>query len=548
MNEVRFPKDPGSVKTRAEPDNNSINKSHAGKLKNEASSAEAMRKKFRTGKKDISETKEELKKRKKLQKQGRKKIYKDVAVSRTVHSQVSSSNEDDNAGVDAINAATELFEDSCYAARLKAFDDKSKDGYSGKLHGRTGKKDVTDTLKEAQKNLMKKEIQRQAIKAQAAENANAFGNVSKRFVDKAEDIAGKIAEAVREFLEEHPEVVITAFLILIVVLVLTGTLSSCSLMAGCGDDVVVGTSFTSSDADIAHVESGYVSLESGLRSKIDNIESEYPGFDEYNYSLSEISHDPFELAALLTVLYEDYTESEANEKLQTIFDQQYTLTVDEVVEIRTRTYTDDDGDEYEEDYEYYILNVKLKNDGIRKAVDAMGLTEDQLRRYQIILDLKGNKPDIFGVTPYTAGTVPEEYSSYAPPGEYLTDTQFAKMINEAKKYLGYPYVWGGSTPETSFDCSGFVSWVINHCGNGWSYGRLTANEWKNATSRVREDNVKPGDLVFFQGTYNTSGASHVGIVVDPVNKIMIHCGKPVQYTSYNTDYWRAHFYCYGRIR
>lgn len=547
MNGERTPKDPENTKTRAEPDTKSNNKTHARKLKNETSSAEAMRMKFRTGRKNISETKDELKKCKKLQKQGRKKVYKDAAVSRTIHSQVSSSNEDDNAGIDALNASTELLEDSCYAARLKAIEDKSKNGYSGKLHSRTGAKDVDDTLKDAQKNLMKKEIQRQAIKAQAAENANAFGNISKRFVDKAEDITGKIAEAIREFLEEHPEIIIIAFIILIVVLVLSGTLSSCALMAGCGNDVVVSTSFTSNDSAIANVESGYVSLESGLQSEIDNIESDYPDFDEYNYSLSEISHDPFELAAILTILYEDYTEAEANEMLQTIFDHQYTLTIEEVVEIRTRTYTDDDGDEYEEEYEYYILNVKLTNDGIQKAVDALGLTEDQLRRYQIILDLKGNKPDIFGVTPYTVGTVPEEFGSYAPPGEYLTDAQFSRMINEAKKYLGYPYVWGGSSPETSFDCSGFVSWVINHCGNGWNYGRLTANGWKNATSRVREADVKPGDLIFFQGTYDTSGASHVGIVVDPVNKIMIHCGKPIQYTSYDTNYWRNHFYCYGRI-
>uniref|UniRef100_UPI0025E21FBA C40 family peptidase n=1 Tax=Pseudobutyrivibrio sp. TaxID=2014367 RepID=UPI0025E21FBA len=137
---------------------------------------------------------------------------------------------------------------------------------------------------------------------------------------------------------------------------------------------------------------------------------------------------------------------------------------------------------------------------------------------------------------------------YVVPSEYLTDAQFARMLAEAERYLGYPYVWGGSNPSTSFDCSGYVSWVINHCGNGWNYGRLTANGWKNATARVRESDVKPGDLIFFQGTYNTVGASHVGIVVDPVNKIMIHCGSPIKYASYDTRYWRVHFYCYGRIR
>lgn len=178
---------------------------------------------------------------------------------------------------------------------------------------------------------------------------------------------------------------------------------------------------------------------------------------------------------------------------------------------------------------------------------SLNLTADQLQRYALLLETLGNKPDVFGDNPYARPGVSEEYQDYAIPGEYMTDQQFARMIHEAEKYLGYPYVWGGSSPSTSFDCSGFVSYVINHCGNGWNYGRLTANGWKNATARVHSNDVQPGDLVFFQGTYNTSGASHVGIVVDPVNKIMIHCGNPIQYASYDTTYWRAHAYCYGRL-
>jgi len=548
MNEGIYTRDKGRSKAKKEPDYTAKKKSHAGKLKNETSQAEAMRKKLRTGKADISESAEAIKKRKKLQKQGRKKIYSDAAVSRTVHSQVDKANEDNNAGGDAVNSATELAEDLGYAAKMKELKSSDKGGYSDKIHGRTETKNVKPGSKEVQKNLMKKEIQRNAFKAQAKETANASYSITKRFTDKAEDMAGRLAEMVKEFAQEHPLGLIIAFIVLIVVLVMSGALTSCSMMAGGTNNMLVGTSYTADDSDILAAEADYKELEADLQEEIDNIEDDYPDYDEYNYDLAEIGHNPFELAALLTVLYEDYTEEEAQEILETIFEAQYELEIEEVVETRTRTVTDDEGNESEEEYDYYILNVKLTNEGIRAALDEVGLTVDQIRRYEVIVEMKGNKPDIFGDDPYVGGFSPGEYDDYAVPGEYLTDAQFANMLREAERYLGYPYVWGGSKPSTSFDCSGFVSWVINHCGNGWDYGRLTANGWKNATARVHEGDVKPGDLIFFQGTYDTAGASHVGIVVDPVNKIMIHCGNPIQYASYDTRYWRAHFYCYGRIR
>ncbi len=548
MNEGIYTRDKGRSKAKKEPDYTAKKKSHAGKLKNETSQAEAMRKKLRTGKADISESAEAIKKRKKLQKQGRKKIYSDAAVSRTIHSQVDKANEDNNAGGDAVNSATELAEDLGYAAKMKELKSSGKGGYSDKIHGRTEVKTIKPSSKEVQKNLMKKEIQRNAFKAQAKEAANASYSITKRFTDKAEDMAGRIAEMIKEFAEEHPLGLIIALIVLIVVLVMSGTLTSCSMMAGGTNNMLVGTSYTADDSDILAAEADYKELEADLQDQIDNIEDDYPDYDEYNYDLAEIGHNPFELAALLTVLYEDYTEEEAQEILETIFEAQYELEIEEVVETRTRTVTDDEGNESEEEYDYYILNVKLTNEGIRAALDEVGLTVDQIRRYEVIVEMKGNKPDIFGDDPYVGGFSPGEYDDYAVPGEYLTDAQFANMLREAERYLGYPYVWGGSKPSTSFDCSGFVSWVINHCGNGWDYGRLTANGWKNATARVHEGDVKPGDLIFFQGTYDTAGASHVGIVVDPVNKIMIHCGNPIQYASYDTRYWRAHFYCYGRIR
>ena len=576
MNEEIYTRDKGA-KRRVEPENQAQNRSHAGKLKNETSRAEAMRKKLRTGKADTAETKLEIKKTAKIHKQGRKAARKNAVVSGEIRHQLNEANEDQNAGGDAINAGSQVVENGIYSIKKKGGKSADANGYSVKLHrskhgetqGGTGAKNATvaegDAVKhQAQKNLMKKEIQKQAFKERARETANASGGFMKRFVDKAEDMAGRLAEMVAEFIEEHPLGFLIAGAVLIIVLVISGSLSSCSLMAGGGSNSILATSFTAQDSDIVAVEGDYVSLETALQNTINRIEADHPGYDEYQYDLSEIAHNPFELAALLTVLYEDYTESEVQSMLQTIRDYQYTLTLTQVVETRTRTEertgtrtihhadgtttTEEYTYEVEVEYDYYILKTKLTNNGIQAAVNALGLTEEQLQRYAVILEMRGNKPDIFGDNPYANPGVSEEYQDYDVPAEYLTDQQFANMLNEAERYLGYPYVWGGSSPSTSFDCSGFVSYVINNCGNGWNYGRLTANGWKNTTARVNASDVKPGDLIFFQGTYDTSGASHVGIVVDPANKIMIHCGNPIQYASYDSNYWRQHFYCYGRIR
>ena len=200
--------------------------------------------------------------------------------------------------------------------------------------------------------------------------------------------------------------------------------------------------------------------------------------------------------------------------------------------------------EVEVEYEYKILNTTLTNNGISAAVGASGLTQEQMEKYNLLLETRGNKPDIFGDNVYANPGVSEEYERYAVPGEYLTDQQFSNMLREAEKYLGVPYVWGGYSPS-GFDCSGFVSWVINNCGNGWNIGRCTADGLRSHCSQVSPSEAKPGDLIFFQGTYNTSGASHVGIYVG--NNMMIHCGKPVQYTSIASAYWQEHFMAFGRL-
>lgn len=585
MDEEKFTRQTRSAHRRVEPEAQTKEKTYGSKLKNDTSRGEAMRRKLRTGKADTAaETLKEKKHKDKLRAQTKKKGAPkpmDAAVSARAHSQFAEANQDDNAGGDALNAGTQAVENVLYSAKVKSHDKKT-DGYGKKLHKKKHMEEVkaegkvkeasNATSKELQKNRMKKEIQRNALKQRSKEAANGAGSATKRFVDKAEDMVGKMAEAVTEFLTkfvtEHPYGAIIAGLVLMVVLVIVASLTSCGAGAGGVTNMTLSTSFTAEDDAIVAVNNDYTGLEADLQREIDNIETDYPGYDEYNYSLNEISHNPFELAALLTVLYEDYTEAEVQSMLQTIKDSQYTLTKTRVVETRTRTvtkwhwvtryrteirngvavqvpYQSYESYQEEEEYEYYILNVTLTNHGIDYvARNKLNLTAEQLQRYEILLETFGNKKYLFENDPYAAPQ-PGDYQDYRVPSEYLTDVEFGNMLHEAEKYLGYPYVWGGSSPSTSFDCSGFVSYVINNCGNGWNVGRQTANGLLNNCTRVSKNNAKPGDLIFFQGTYDTAGASHVGIYVG--DGMMIHCGNPIQYANINSSYWQSHFYTFGRL-
>ena len=455
---------------------------------------------------------------------------------------------DDNVGIEAANRGSELAE---HAA------DSGSNAFSRYQQKQAIKKEYAAA----------KSGKRAGTAAGEAAGA-AHGAAGAKSAEKAAKESKKLTEKVGEFVTEHWHILLIGGGILLVIMLISGLMGSCSVMFQGGTNVVVDTSYTAEDADILGVEADYCALETALQARINNIETEYDGYDEYNITQDQIGHNPYELASYLTVVFENYTRSQVQSTLQEIFAAQYELTIEEVVETRYRTetrtgtrtvtHTETDpetGEEYEVEeeeeyeyevevaYEYYILNVNLENNGLANILLSAGLSDDQMARYGLLMQTLGNRPEIFGDNPYAIAV--QDVLHYDIPGEALTDERFRRMITEAEKYLGYPYVWGGASPSTSFDCSGFVSWVINHCGNGWNYGRLTAEGLRQVCAIIPRSEAKPGDLIFFQGTYNTSGASHVGIYVG--NGMMIHCGNPIQYASIDTAYWQAHFYCFGRL-
>ena len=488
-----------------------------------------------------------------------------AAVSGKLHQAVNSNNEDRNAGVDAAHFTEGTAEGTAHAADHMVYSHKLKKySKAQKLDAKADKANMEAMFQEAMQDnpgvasnpfsrwRQRQEIKKQYVAMKAGQDAAHTGAAAKGS-RRITDTLKETGERLLKFVKSHSHIIILMLCAGLMVLVISGMVSSCSMMMNSMGNTILGTSFTAEDTDLQGADADYEALETALRNRINNIESEYPGYDEYRYNLAEIGHNPYELAALLTVQFENYTRSQVQAELQRIFGEQYELRLEEEVEIRTRivdsSYTDPEtgetvDDSYEEEYEYYILNVTLTNTGIGVVARGSGLTDDQLERYDVLMETRGNRDDLFGDVNFA---VPgSEYLDYDIPGEALTDEKFRRMITEAEKYLGYPYVWGGSSPSTSFDCSGFVSWVINHSGNGWNVGRSTANGLMGYCDIIRKSEAKPGDLIFFQGTYNTSGASHVGIYVG--NGMMIHCGNPISYASIETSYWQQHYYCMGRIR
>lgn len=494
------------------------------------------------------------------------------ALSAKAHQSVRNADQDNNSGVEAAHFTEGSAEGAARAGSRFQYGRKLRQYKKLERLEKKADKDAVDSIfaermksdPQAGSNFFSRWRQKQAIKkeyAAAKAGAAAAENTASGTAKAAQGTAS-MTEKAFQFVQSHSHIIIGIAAVGLLVLVIAGSVSSCSVLINGGGNVVLGTSYTAEDEDLKGVETDYTKLEDKLRKQIDRIETDHPGYDEYRYNLAEIGHNPYELASLLTVEFENYTRSQVQARLQSIFEAQYELKLEEKVEIRTRKETrvgyrynpiTGTGHTYTYQvtvqYEYKILNVTLLNRGVDYVARNSGLTDDQLQRYEVTLECRGNRDDLFAgiafATPDGAGSS-GEYQDYDIPGEALTDEKFRKMITEAEKYLGYPYVWGGSSPSTSFDCSGFVSWVINHCGNGWNVGRQTANGLMGKCDIIPKSEAKPGDLIFFQKTYNTSGASHVGIYVG--NGMMIHCGNPISYASIETNYWRQHYYCMGRIR
>lgn len=400
--------------------------------------------------------------------------------------------------------------------------------------------------------------QKQQIKRQYAKAVRTGGAKSARkAAENTRKAAKKTAEATKKtaaFVGRHWKVFLIAGCALLLFIMISAGISSCSSLFSGGITSVISTSYVSEDADMLGAEADYAALEAELQSRIDNIERDHPGYDEYRYDLDDIEHDPYVLTSILTALHLEYTRAEVQSTLAMLFERQYTLTLTEETEVRYRTerrtgtYTDAEGNTQtytytvEVPYNYYILNVKLENFNL-SHLPVYIMTEEQLSMYAVYMSTLGNRPDLFPHSAYPNASTLREPTYYDIPPEALEDETFAAIIAEAEKYLGYPYVWGGSNPNTSFDCSGYVSWVINH--SGWNVGRLGAQGLCNICTPVTGTQARPGDLIFFKGTYDTPGVSHVGIYVG--NGMMIHCGNPISYANVNTTYWKNHFYAYGRL-
>ena len=492
----------------------------------------------------------------------RRKSGADVLLSGEAHRQIDRQNQDENAGVQAAHEGERLAEgtakklkDGKYSKKLKAYKkaerlDKAAD--KANIQALRRKQQAAQPMS----NPISRWKQRQQIKASyyarktgGKAGSSAANSARSAATKKAKAAAAKAAQ----FASTHAHMILMGGVLVLLILVIFCFITSCSVFFPGGMGTVWTTSYTAEDEDILGAEADYQALEEALRAEIAAIPSSYPDYDEYTWDLDPITHDPHELAAVLTAIHEAYTRGEVQGTMQSIFDQQYELILSETIEIRTRTETrtgtdPTTGDTYtyevEVQYEWKILNITLLNYGIDSVARGM-LSGDDLDRYDILQETQGNRPELFGGVSvgYGSDGSGEVGIDYEVPAEALSDPEFAAMLEEAEKYLGTPYVWGGSSPETGFDCSGYVCWILNQ--SGWDVGRTTANGLWQQSAKVSEHEAKPGDLVFFQGTYDTPGASHVGLYVG--DGMMISAGDPIKYSNIHSSYWDKHLLGFGRI-
>ena len=492
----------------------------------------------------------------------RRKLGAEALLGGEAHRQVDKQNQDENAGVQATHEGERLAEgaakklkDGKYSKKLKAYKkaerlDKAAD--KANIQALRRKQQAVQPTS----NPISRWKQRQQIKASyyaRKTGGKAGGSAANSARSAATQKAKAAAAKAAQFASTHAHMLLMGGVLVLLILVIFCFITSCSVFFPGGMGTVWTTSYTAEDEDILGAEADYKALEEALRAEIAAIPSSYPDYDEYTWDLDPITHDPHQLAAVLTAIHEAYTRGEVQGTMQSIFDAQYEIILTETIEIRTRTETrtgtdPTTGDTYtyevEVQYEWRILNITLLNFGIDSVARGM-LSGDDLDRYDILQETQGNRPELFGGVSvgYGSDGSGESGIDYEVPAEALSDPEFAAMLEEAEKYLGTPYVWGGSSPETGFDCSGYVCWVLNQ--SGWDVGRTTANGLWQQSAKVSEHAAKPGDLVFFQGTYDTPGASHVGLYVG--DGMMISAGDPIKYSNIHSSYWDKHLLGFGRI-
>ena len=491
----------------------------------------------------------------------RRKSGAEALLGGEAHRQIDKQNQDENTGVQAAHEGERLAEgaakklkDGKYSKKLKAYKKAEK------LDKATDKANIQALRRKQQaaqptSNPISRWKQRQQIKASyyARKTGGKTGSAANTARSAATRKAKAAAAKAAQFASTHAHMLLMGGVLALLILVIFCFITSCSVFFPGGMGTVWTTSYTAEDEDILGAEADYQALEEALRAEVAAIPSSYPDYDEYTWDLAPITHDPHQLAAVLTAIHEAYTRGEVQGTMQSIFDAQYEIILTETIEIRTRTETrtgtdPTTGDTYtyevEVQYEWRILNITLLNFGIDSVARGM-LSGDDLDRYDILQETQGNRPELFGGVSvgYGSDGSGEAGIDYEVPAEALSDPEFAAMLEEAEKYLGTPYVWGGSSPETGFDCSGYVCWVLNQ--SGWDVGRTTANGLWQQSAKVSEHEAKPGDLVFFQGTYDTPGASHVGLYVG--DGMMISAGDPIKYSNIHSSYWDKHLLGFGRI-